>query len=244
MRFATLALSTALLLCLSSCRKDVAGNLDASATSSDAVTTATLTLQPGPDDGNDLWTKNWINHPYYADTCDSKVALIKGLTASLNGTTVYTRSVLKFDGLSQLPAGSKIISATLYLYGPSPTSAGVKTHLPSGNSSYPGSDKGDNTCLLQRITGSWNVNTISWNNPPVSTTIDQVVLKASDKQWQYNVAADVTQMVKAMTADLQANNGFLLRLQTEERPRFMGFISSNSLESTKRPKLVINYSPF
>lgn len=240
----TLILSTALLLCLSSCRKDVTDNIAAAAASSDELTTSTLTLQPGPDDGDDLWTKNWINHPYYADTCDTKVALIKGLAALLNGTVVYTRSVIKFDGLSQLPASAKILSATLYLYGPSPTSAGVKTHLPSGNSSYPGSNKGDNTCLLQRITSSWNANTISWNNPPVSTATDQVVLKASDKQWQYDVAADVTQLVKTMTVDSQANNGFLLKLQTEEPPRFMGFISSNSREIAKRPKLVVTYSPF
>lgn len=236
-------LSTTLLLCLSSCRKDLADNIATAVNSSDAATAYTLTLQPGPADGDDLWTKNWINHPYYADTCDTKVALIKGLAASLDGTTVYTRSVIKFDALSQLPAGAKIISATLYLYGPSPTSAGVKTHLPSGNSSYPGSDKGDNTCLLQRITSSWNANTISWNNPPVSTTTDQVVLKASDKQWQYDITADVTQLVRMMIVDSQANNGFLLKLQTEERPRFMGFISSNSREIAKRPKLVVTYSP-
>lgn len=231
-----------LITFLCSCRKEVLNNA-ASATNEHAVAgTYSLTLQPGPKDGNDLWMKNWLSHPDYADTCDTKVALVKGLASALKGSVVYTRSVIKFDDLRNIPAGAIILSATLYLYGPTPQSADVRKHLPSGNSSYPGSDKGDNTCLLQRITSQWNSSTICWNNPPAITTADQIILKASDKQWQYDVAINVTEMVKAMTSTTAANNGFLLRLQTEERPRAMGFLSANSPETDRRPKLVVMYS--
>ncbi|CAN5607676.1 hypothetical protein BH10BAC2_BH10BAC2_05310 [soil metagenome] len=233
-----------LTLHLCSCSKETVNNHGsaASATTDNAVTTQTLTLQPGLKDGNDLWTKNWINHPAYADTCDSKVGLIKGLCTTLKGSVVYTRSVIKFDGLSNVPAGATILSATLYLYGPTPQSKDVKKHLPSGNSSYPGSDRQDNTCLLQRITSAWNVASISWNNPPVVTTANQVILKASDKQWQYDVAINVTEMVKVMVSAPNVNNGFLMRLQTEERSRSMGFLSANSPETDRHPKLVVTYS--
>ena len=232
-----------LLLFFSSCQKENITDLSGGVTSTDnaAAATHTLVLQPGPKDGDDLWMKNWIRHKFYADTCDTKVALIKGLTYPLSGSLVYTRSVIKFDGLSQIPAGAIIVSATLYLYGPTPKSKDVRVHLPMGNTSYPGSNKGDNTCYLQRITNSWNVNIISWNNPPSTTTDNQYVLVASNKQWKYDVAADVTKLVKAMIKP-GANNGFLLRLQNEAAPRAMGFLSSNSPEAERRPKLVITYN--
>lgn len=232
-----------LLLFFSSCKKENINNISAGAVSTDntGVASYTLTLQPGPQDGNDLWMKNWIRHPYYADTCDTKVALIKGLTYTLKGSIVYTRSVIKFDGLSKIPAGATILSATLYLYGPSRTSKDVRVHLPMGNTSYPGSTKGDNTCYLQRITNSWNVNTISWNNPPATTTAGQYTLATSNKQWKYDVAADVTNLIKEMI-NPGANKGFLLRLKNETVPRAMGFLSSDSPEVARRPKLVVTYS--
>jgi hypothetical protein len=234
--------ATVILICLGSCRKEAVSNAASSAISNNVLTTYSLTLQPGPKDGNDLWMKNWLSHPDYADTCDSKVALVKGLASALKGSVVYTRSVIKFDGLGNLPAGATLLSATLYLYGPTSQSEDVKKHLPSGNSSYPGSDKLENSCLLQRITSQWNLASIAWNNPPAVSITDQIILKASDKQWQYDVAINVTDMVKTMTNAPNANNGFLLRLQTEERPRAMGFLSANSPETERRPKLVVMYS--
>lgn len=206
-----------------------------------AVGTYTLTLQPSAKDGDDLWMKLWLGHPAYADTCDGTVGLIKGLAYSLQGTLVTTRSIIKFDSLFKVPATAKLLSATLYLYGPSPTSKDVKKHLPMGNTSYPGSDKGDNTCMLQRITSAWNASSICWNNPPLTTTADQNILNASTKQWQYDVAIDVTNMVKPMVANAADNNGFLLRLKTETKPRAMGFLSANANEVARRPKLVVTY---
>lgn len=232
-----------ILIFIASCKKETINDLPATTASSDnaSAATHTLILQPGPADGDDLWMKNWIRHPFYADTCDTKVGLIKGLTYPLKGNLVYTRSVIKFDGLNQIPAGAAIVSATLYLYGPTPKSKDVHVHLPMGNTSYPGSTKGDNTCYLQRITSSWNVNTISWNNMPSITTTNQYVLTASNKQWKYDVAADITTLVKEMIKP-GTNNGLLLKLKNEEAPRAMGFLSSNSPEADRRPKLIITYS--
>ncbi len=251
----TFLVAIAFTVCFMSCQKEEINNISPvnpdlqsnESMSSETVHnlaagTYTLTLQPGPNDGDDLWTKNWIGHPAYADTCDTKVALVKGLAYYLTGSIVYTRSVIKFDSLSKVPAGATVLSATLYLYGPKPTSKDVKKHLPMGNTSYPGSNKGDNTCYLQRITGNWNQHTISWNNPPVTTTTDQYIMAASDKQWQYDVALNVTDMIKPMVAGFNANNGFLLRLKTEEKPRAMGFLSADSPEAKRRPKLVVTYS--
>lgn len=238
-------------VCLMSCQKSELGQTkissqsdaekEAGASVNAVAGTYTLTLQPGPKDGDDLWMKNWLSHPAYADTCDYKVGLIKGLVAYLDNSLVYTRSVIKFDSLSKIPAGANLLSATLYLYGPSPNSKDVKKHLPTGNSSYPGSDKEENSCFLQRITSSWDKNTISWNNPPVTTTTDQFVMPPSTKQWKYDVAMDVTSLVRPML-ESGANNGFLLRLQTEEPGRALGFLSADANEARRRPKLVVKYS--
>lgn len=197
-----------------------------------------LILQPG-EDGDDLWYKYWIGHPEYADTNDLDVHLIKGLTWNVKGTKLITRSVIKFDSLMKIPATAQIYSATLFLYGPSPNSPDVNTHLPMGNSSYPGSNYQENSSYLQRITSAWNTNTICWNNQPATTTADQSILTASDKQWMYNTSVDVTNLVKPMVSSPANNYGFMFKLTNENVFRSLGFFSSEYNVSTKRPKLVV-----
>ena len=94
-----------LLIFLCACRKEstISSASVTSETTDKAASAYNLTLQPGPKDGNDLWMKNWLSHPDYADTCDTKKALIKGLASALKGSVVYTRSVIKFDGLGKIP---------------------------------------------------------------------------------------------------------------------------------------------
>lgn len=200
----------------------------------------TLTLQPGKD-GNDLWFKYWIDHPYYSDTCDTGVRLIKALTWQVENRLLITRSVIKFDSLIKVPATANILSATLYLYGPSPNSPDVDKHLPMGDSYYPGTPYQENTSFIQRITSSWDENTICWNNRPSTTTLDQTVLSPSTKQWEYNTTADVTKLVKPMISNASKNYGFMFKLQSENPYRSIAFFSSEYKVASSRPKLVIVY---
>ncbi len=79
-----------------------------------------------------------------------------------------------------------------------------------------------------------------YNQPP-TTELDEALIPASTKQWNYNVTVDVTQMVKRMVANPSKNYGFKMRLVTEDTYRSMVFASSEYSDSTKRPKLTVRY---
>lgn len=198
-------------------------------------------IQPG-EDGNDLWYKYWKNHDKYANENDTEVNLVKALTWKVKGTKLITRSVIKFDSLVKIPSTVKIVSAKLYLYGPTPSSPDVSVHLPMGNSSYPGSSYNENTTLIQRISSPWETSTICWNNQPATATTGQVVLSPSTEQWRQNIVADVTEMVKIMVNEPSKNYGFMLKLNNENIYRSFGFYSSEYYEAGKRPKLAIEFS--
>jgi hypothetical protein len=205
----------------------------------------TLTLQPGPTEGQDARpaarqgcsggdVSATINFP------DVDLA-VTAWTFSANGcSTGQYRSFLKFTGLSIIPQSATILSAKLSLYG-------VESSLssPQGNSYYPGSpynSYGTNECWLKRVTGDWSESTITWNNQPAVTDANRIAIPASTSQWGYNVTdIDVTEMVKGMINTANANHGFSLMHQVEVYYRSVTFASSDNADATKRPKLVVTY---
>lgn len=158
--------------------------------------------------------------------------------SSSNGTD---RTYLKFAGLSAIPSTSVIVSAYLSLYGFDPNQAVAS---PQGNSYYSGSpwfSSGSNIGWLKRASADWNSSTITWNNKPATTDVDQVAVAESNAAWNYNVIdLDVTKLVKVMVNNNQ-NFGFSLQLQTEQAYRSLTFSGSLSSKISYRPKLVINY---
>jgi len=149
------------------------------------------------------------------------------------------RTYFKFEEVSSIPQDAKIISASFTLYGVSSA-----VHPPQGNSFYPGSPYnsfGTNETWLKRVTGNWDETTITWSNKPGATDLNKVALPASTSQWNFDVAdIDVTKLVRDMVANGE-NYGFCLEMQQEQDYRSIVFGGSRSTDSTKRPKLVVEY---
>lgn len=131
------------------------------------------------------------------------------------------RGLMKFD-LSGVPPLATVTSATLDLH--AYTTGATAGHIGTNNA-----------CYLQRVTGNWNENTVSWNNQPMAVSTNQVLLPASDSATQDYLNIDVSSLINDMLAN--GNNGFLLTMVDETAPNGLLFCSSNYSDSTKRPKL-------
>lgn len=189
----------------------------------------TITLRPNGATGNDA-TLSKENGNFNNGIDENFIA--NAWTSGGNGVTL--RSVLQF-ALPTLPANATFVSATLTLYG-NPTSVHPQLH-----SSYPGSPYGTtNEGWLRRVVSSWSESTVTWNNQPNTTTVNQVSLPASTSQTQ-DYAIDVTNLVKDMLNNPASSFGFMLSLQNETTYRALIFASSDHPDSTKRPKLIIVY---
>jgi hypothetical protein len=97
--------------------------------------------------------------------------------------------------------------------------------------------------VIEAVTGgTWQQKTITWNNAPAASSAIQDTIPASTTQYNYNVAVDVTNLVKPMVSSPSTNYGFMLRLITENVAREMQFSTSEAYDSTKRPMIIVNYS--
>lgn len=114
-------------------------------------------------------------------------------------------------------------------------------HLPQGDSYYPGSGNHSyNSVLVKRVTTPWDENSVTWNTQPNTTVINESLIPPSTSQWNYNASVDVTNIVETMVKN-SSNNGFLLKLTSEEVYRSMGFCSSEYSDASKHPKLIVVY---
>ena len=115
---------------------------------------------------------------------------------------LYDKRVYRFD-LSAVPASSYVEQATLTLYND-------VTFSNTGHSSLSGSNAG----WIQKVTGLWNENTITWNNQPAATAVNEVAVPQSTGPNE-DYTLDVTALVQDMVAHPSSNFGMMLRLQTE-----------------------------
>ncbi|HTB52256.1 MAG TPA: DNRLRE domain-containing protein [Ferruginibacter sp.] len=205
----------------------------------------TIILQPGAATGQDAEV---AYVPGYADGNGlygtGSVLMITDWTYYANGAGEgWTNAFIKFTGLNNLPVGWVIKTAKLTLYGlDSATYANVG--FPQGDSYYSGSPYPlSNEMLLQRATADWDQTTITYNNAPAVTAVDEVVTPTSTSEFNSNITdLDVTQLVKDMVATPGTNYGFNITMQTAGDYRSQSFYSSEgSPDSSKAPKLVITF---
>jgi titin len=153
--------------------------------------------------------------------------LLRSMAWTNSGATMDFRSLLWFD-LSSIPADAHIAEAKLSLYYYHPTD-----HPHSSTS-------GPNTSQLLRITESWDVTTVTWNNQPATTTEAAATVPMSMSPFQDYESIDVTELIRAIR---QAENyGFMLKLANEQKYRTLFFASSEHTDATKHPRLTITYS--
>ncbi len=202
-----------------------------------------LYLRPGPADGKDVIIQNTAG---LSTTNVNFKNIAPELSASewtyfaVGGGEGTIRSLIKFAGLSAVPANAVVDSAFINFYGLSSYQT-----APQGNSYFPGSpynSYGDNKCWLQQVTSDWVDNVVTWNTQPSVTTDGQVEMAASTAQYNYNAThIDVTGLVKNMVATPAQNYGFMMKVQSEVLYRNMIFGSSWNTDSTKRPSLQVYY---
>ncbi|HMG82042.1 MAG TPA: DNRLRE domain-containing protein [Ferruginibacter sp.] len=205
----------------------------------------TIILQPGAATGQDAEVVYvpGLDNGNNAYGTDSILRITDWTYFSQGYGEGWTHAFVKFMGLNNLPAGSVIKSAKLSLYGLSSTTS-TDIGYPEGDNYYSGSPYPlSNEMWLQRATADWDQTTITYNNEPAVTSVDEVATPTSTSQFNSNITdLDVTQLVKDMVATPGTNYGFSITLQTAGYYRSQSFYSSEgSPDSSLAPKLVITF---
>src|SRR6266496_4660092 len=158
-----------------------------SASIATAQTTVTYTLDPNSEDATiDDYTPG-NNYP-------SEIELASRAW-TISSTPVTWRSLFKFN-LSCIPPNATVTSANLNLFYATQNNFGNAQH-----SSLSSSDES----VLQRSTSWWSENTVTWNNQPTATIMDQVILAQSTSGMQDYPNLDVTAMVQQMVSYPSSN---------------------------------------
>lgn len=150
-----------------------------------------------------------------------------------SGSPMFNRTVMRFI-LDEIPVGSQVTSAKLFLYSdPLETSSSSA----EGNSQLSGS----NAFYIESITEPWNDLTVTWNNQPLSTTDNRILVPASTSPTE-NIQIDLTAMVQTWVNTPNSNFGIKMFLQTETYYRARNYGSMEHENTAIRPRLVVNYS--
>ena len=157
-----------------------------------------------------------------------------------NTIAAVYRGLVKFD-ISSIPAGSTINSAVLTL-----------TFV---------SDSSDNarTLSVYRVKRAWVVTQATWNiystgnnwtsagcsdttDDREATDIGTVAVPASPTlDTEYAITLTASQVQQMLTGGSFTNNGFLLKVDTENNDE-LDYYSTDDPATTKRPKLVVDYT--
>ncbi len=187
--------------------------------------TTILTLRPNAANGKDALIDNRtpVTNTNFGNDVD-----LASWAWTLGGATTIARSLIQFD-LSLIPSNATINNVKLSLFCNTTSSV---TQLQAGaNASY-----------LKRVTSNWNETTVTWNNQPTTTSINEVSLIQSTSTTQNYTNINVKNLVVDMVNNPSNSFGFMLQLQTESTYRTMLFSSSDHPDSTKWPILVITYT--
>ena len=177
------------------------------------ASTQYITLQPGAV-GKDAAISNSSPAVNFGNEVYSWVGVF--------GTTI-TRLYIQFD-LSSIPANTRIVDADLLLY----------QYFTYGGSDF--------TIELLKINNSWDESTISWDLQPTRSS-DPIItssITAGATTWN---SWDIDDLVQSWLDGGIANYGANLKDTHETSGNTMAYFytSDYTIDTTKRPKLVISY---
>ncbi len=191
----------------------------------------TLTLQPNAQDGKDAGVSSLFPTNNYANV-DELTAMAWTSSGSFN----IGRTFIDFD-LSSIPTNAVIQSAILSLYSPQVSTKNPMLHNNYPNSPYPLS----NESYIQLVTSPWTENTLTWNNQPSTTNVNQVQVAATNTNAQ-DFQIPITALVQDYVSNPSTSFGFTHRLQIEGFYRSLIFSSSDHANPALHPKLEVTYN--
>lgn len=138
------------------------------------------------------------------------------------------RSLIQFD-FSSIPTNAIVDSVKVSFY---------SYNSPSNGSNFIG--KGES--YLQKVTSAWDESTVTWNNQPTTTDVNQVYLENAQSVIQDYLDLDVTEIALDMIENPSNNHGFMLRLVDEViTNNKLIFGSSDNTDSDLHPKIDVYY---
>jgi hypothetical protein len=99
-----------------------------------------------------------------------------------------------------------------------------------------------NDSYLQRVTSTWDVDTVTYDTQPSTTAINQVSLSDSLTHSDNYLDVDITQLIQDMVDDPENSFGLMFRLQNEIQYTRMCFASTDHAETAKHPEMRIEYT--
>ncbi|NOQ26158.1 MAG: DNRLRE domain-containing protein [Bacteroidales bacterium] len=185
----------------------------------------TITISSNSTEGKDAIVKDVLPNNNFGSSTEFPIS-----AWTFNGNPMITRGFIDFD-FSQIPTGSTITLANLFLYNNSDAliSDGEHSQL-----------SGSNEMFVQRVIESWDEQLVSWSNQPEVSILNKVSVPASLKKNE-NYKIDVTSLVQNIIDNPLNSFGFSLELQTEQFFRSVVFASSNISDTTLHPKIEISY---
>ena len=173
-----------------------------------------IILQPGLE-GKDAPVHSSFPENNYGDGVYS---LIGGFPSNS-----ITRLYIQFD-LSSIPENARVIDAYLDLY------------------QFLGLGTGNFTIGLYNVTSDWEESTISWSSQPTSSTDAGITnnITAEDTGWEY---WNIKTLVQNWLDETIANYGMVLKDTDETLVELYAIFrtSDYTIDTTKRPKLVVDY---
>jgi gliding motility-associated-like protein len=105
--------------------------------------------------------------------------------------------------------------------------------------SHNGEHYGENQFVIQSVTSAWDEHLITFNNQPTTTSNNQILVPKTNYEFQnFRIRID------DLTRDLirGENYGFYLKIENEQTYRSVVLATSDHIDKSRHPKLVIFYN--
>jgi len=188
-----------------------------------------IILQPDSIEGKDAFIEDYPLREYRNSNFGTHPAF-QASAWTAQSIPFITRCLIDFD-FSKIPNNATISCAKLILHPAENTAYGTGHSNRSGSNSF----------LVQRITNDWDELSVTWNNQPSVTTNSQAQVGENENSMLvYEIV--ITKLVRDILDNPSESHGLMIRLATEEYYRRILFASSDYDDSSKHPKLLIEYN--